>query len=154
MLQELYMYVVNVYSQCFIYFFRCKLQVCLSGCCICFTHILQVFYLDAAFVCNGFQVLQMFFQVFSDACFKCFIYLQTYVASVAPRYFKSRSDVAHVTMWPDCCSCWTGCEVCNVGSSGMRSAVRERGADVGVRTSGRKHCRIQHSIPEDPSLEE
>ena len=28
----------------------------LSGCCIYFTHILQVFYLDVAYVCNGFQL--------------------------------------------------------------------------------------------------
>jgi hypothetical protein len=30
------------------------LQVCLFGCCICFTHMLHVFYLDVVFVCNGF----------------------------------------------------------------------------------------------------
>jgi hypothetical protein len=30
------------------------LQVCLSRCCICFTHMLQVFYLHVAYVCNGF----------------------------------------------------------------------------------------------------
>jgi hypothetical protein len=33
------------------------LQVCLSGCCICFTHILEVFYLDVAYVCNIFRVV-------------------------------------------------------------------------------------------------
>jgi hypothetical protein len=33
-------------------------QVCLSGCCICFTHRLHVFYLDVAYVCNGFRVFQ------------------------------------------------------------------------------------------------
>jgi hypothetical protein len=48
------------------------LQVRLSVCCICFTHMLQVFYLDVAYVCNVFQV---FFQVFLDTCFKCFICL-------------------------------------------------------------------------------
>jgi hypothetical protein len=36
----------------------------LFGCRICFTHILQVFYLDVAFVCNGFQVFfKLFLQV-------------------------------------------------------------------------------------------
>jgi hypothetical protein len=31
-------------------FFRRMLQVCLSKYCICFTHMLQVFYLDVAYV--------------------------------------------------------------------------------------------------------
>jgi hypothetical protein len=35
-------------------FFRCMLQVRLSGCCICFTHMLQVFYLDVAYVLQWF----------------------------------------------------------------------------------------------------
>ena len=34
-------------------FFRYMLQVCLSGYCICFTHMLQVFYLNVAYFCNG-----------------------------------------------------------------------------------------------------
>ena len=41
----------------FYLFFRHMLQVCLSACCICFTHMLQVFYLTVAYVCNGFKVL-------------------------------------------------------------------------------------------------
>jgi hypothetical protein len=60
------------------------LQVCLSGCCIRFTYMLQVFYLDVAYV------LQCFFKCFlgvfasvSEAYFECFICLQTYVANVA-----------------------------------------------------------------------
>jgi hypothetical protein len=32
---------------------------------------------------------------FSGVIFKCFIYLHTYVASVASVYFKSKSGVAH-----------------------------------------------------------
>jgi hypothetical protein len=64
------------------------LQVCLSGFCICFTHKLQVFYLDVAYVLIWFQV---FF------C-KCFICLLLYIASVASRCFKSRSAVARVAM--------------------------------------------------------
>jgi hypothetical protein len=56
-------------------FFRRMLQVCLSGCYICFTYMLQMFYLDVAYVCNGFQVFFMCFASVSDACFKCFIYL-------------------------------------------------------------------------------
>jgi hypothetical protein len=38
----------------------CKLQVCFSGCCICFTHTLHLFYLDVAYGYNGF------FEVFLD----------------------------------------------------------------------------------------
>jgi hypothetical protein len=37
-------------------FSRRMLQVCLSGCSICFTHTLHVFYLDVGYGCNGFQV--------------------------------------------------------------------------------------------------
>jgi hypothetical protein len=32
------------------------LQVCLSGCCICFMRMLQVFHRDNVYVCNDFQV--------------------------------------------------------------------------------------------------
>ena len=61
-------------------FFRRMLQVCLSGCCICFTHMLQVFYLNVAYVCNGFHEFSSVLQVF-----------QTHDASV--------SDVSYV-----CCN--------------------------------------------------
>jgi hypothetical protein len=42
-------YVLSMFSEC-------MLQVCLSGCYICFTHILHLFYLDVASGCNVFQV--------------------------------------------------------------------------------------------------
>ena len=77
------------------------LQVCLSGCCICFTHTLHVFYLDVAYGCSGFQV---FFQVFSEVCFKCFNCLQTYVATIVFGCFKSRSDVASLQPPPSSAS--------------------------------------------------
>jgi hypothetical protein len=58
--------------------------------------MLQKFYLDFT------QWLQVFFHVFfanvSYICFKCFICLQTYVASVASICFKNRSGGAHVAM--------------------------------------------------------
>jgi hypothetical protein len=44
----------------------------LSGCCLCFTHMLQVFYLEVAYACNGFQVFSCVLRLF-----------QTYVASVS-----------------------------------------------------------------------
>jgi hypothetical protein len=31
------------------------LQECLSRCCICFAHMLQVFYVNVAYVWNGFK---------------------------------------------------------------------------------------------------
>jgi hypothetical protein len=49
-----------------------------------------MFYLDIAYV------LKLFSSVFANvsvACFKCFICLQTYVASVVSKCFKSRLDV-------------------------------------------------------------
>ena len=46
-------------------FFQSTLQVCLLVCCICFTHMLQVFYLDVAYVLQWFlSVFHMFLQVF------------------------------------------------------------------------------------------
>ena len=35
-------------------FSRRTLQVCLFGCCICSTHMLQIFYLDVAYVLQWF----------------------------------------------------------------------------------------------------
>jgi len=35
-----------------------RIVVCLSGCCIRFTYMLQMFYLNIVYVCNDFQVLQ------------------------------------------------------------------------------------------------
>jgi hypothetical protein len=95
-------------------FFRRMLQVCLFGCCICCTHMLQVLYLDVAHVLQCFfkcfscvfasvsnayfrcmfQVFQIYVSRVLDAYFKCFICLQTYVANVASRCFKSRSGIA------------------------------------------------------------
>ena len=93
MLQWLYMYVASFCSQCFICFSRHMLQVCLFECCICFTHMLQVFYLDVAYVFSMFLSVLGVFASVSDACFKCFISHQTYVASAASKCFKSTSGV-------------------------------------------------------------
>jgi hypothetical protein len=45
-------------------FFQTMLQVCLSECCICFTPMLQIFYLDVVYICNDFKCFQVFLQVF------------------------------------------------------------------------------------------
>jgi hypothetical protein len=94
MLQWLYTYVASVYFKCFICFFRRMLQVfyldvayvshiCLQvfleGCCICFAMAFQVF-------------LDVFTSV-SDTYFKYFIFLQMHVAKVSSGYFKSRSTL-------------------------------------------------------------
>jgi hypothetical protein len=101
MLQWLYTYVANVCSQCFICVFRRMLQECLSECCICFTHMLEMFYVDVAYVCNGFKCFFRFFASVSDASFKCFICLHTYIASIVFGCFKSRSGVASPSL-PRC----------------------------------------------------
>jgi hypothetical protein len=62
-------YVLSVFS-------RRMLQACLSGCCICFTHTLHVFYLNVAYDCNGFKCFYVFFSIVSEVCFKCFNCLQ------------------------------------------------------------------------------
>jgi hypothetical protein len=94
MLQLLYTYVASVCFQCLICVFGRTLQVCLSRCCICFAHMCKG---DVAYVCNRFQEnFQVFFASVLEACFKCFICLQTYVASVAFGYFKSRLSVAYL----------------------------------------------------------
>jgi hypothetical protein len=47
--------------------------------------------MDVAYVCNGFQVFLGVFANISNSCFKCFICLHMYVASVVSECFKSRS---------------------------------------------------------------
>jgi hypothetical protein len=71
-LQWLYTYVAKVCYQCFICVFGRILQVCLSRYCIYFTHMLQLFYLDVAYVCNGFRC---FFQVFQKYVSSIFFYM-------------------------------------------------------------------------------
>jgi hypothetical protein len=89
MLQVFYMDVAKVYQdiayvavtihvyckrmlQMFYLFFRRMLQACLSGCCICFTYILQMFYLHVAYV------LQWLLGAFKGL-FSCFVIFFTSV---------------------------------------------------------------------------
>jgi len=39
------------------------------------SHMLRVFYLDVAYICNGFQVFSDVFANISDLCFKCFTHV-------------------------------------------------------------------------------
>jgi hypothetical protein len=60
MLQWLYMFVAKCRFQMFYLFFKRMSASVSCGCCICFTYILRVFYLDVTYV------LQWFFRCFSD----------------------------------------------------------------------------------------
>jgi hypothetical protein len=64
--------------------------------------MIQVFYLDVAYVYNGFKCSSGIFASVLDACLKCFICFQTYVAIVASECFKTRSSVASPSS-PFCC---------------------------------------------------
>ena len=93
-------YVVSVLSEC------CKIR---SGCCIymlaasiCFKVFssvsyvcLQVFHLDVAYVCNGFQNIFRHFRKCFRRLFQVFHLSFLYVTIVASECFKSRSGVAH-----------------------------------------------------------
>jgi len=65
-----------------------------DACC----NMLQVFYLDVAYVRNDINYFSCVFASVSYVCFNYFICLQTYVASVASGCFKNRSGVAHVVI--------------------------------------------------------
>ena len=87
MLHMLQVFQINIASVCSKYF-------------ICFGHMFaSIFNLDVAYVvlfgcCICLQwfssVFLMFFSSVSEACFKCFICLLLYVASIASGCFKSR----------------------------------------------------------------
>jgi hypothetical protein len=68
-LQWLYEYVVKVCSQYLIFVFGRMLQMFSSRYCICFSHTLQVFYLDVAYI---FPMATHVFLVFHCKCFNCF----------------------------------------------------------------------------------
>jgi hypothetical protein len=74
------------------------LQVCLSERCIRFTHMLQVFIWILRMFAMVFKCFLCVFASVSETCLKCFIYLRTYVESVAFGCFKSRLGVVHVAM--------------------------------------------------------
>jgi hypothetical protein len=64
------------------------------------TYVASVLSRRCIYFAMSFQVFSGVFVSVSDACFKCFICLQTYVANVSSRCFESRSGVAHVAMAP------------------------------------------------------
>ena len=68
-------------------------------CCKCvYLHVAYVSHICYKCFIWMLRLFAMIFKCFlsvSDICFKCLIYLQMYIVSLASRYFKSRSDVAH-----------------------------------------------------------
>jgi hypothetical protein len=84
------------------------LQVWISGCCTCFTHMLQVFHLDVAYV---FQVFFMCFRMCCRCIFRMFQLFHMYMASVSFGCFKNRSRVLCMLQCETltaiaCYSCW------------------------------------------------
>jgi hypothetical protein len=85
----------------------------LSGCCIYFTVVLQVFHPDVAYVFT--HMLQVFHLEVAyvlqwlHTCFRCILQVfqlfWTYIANVSFRCCKSRSGVAHVAVEPICSGC-------------------------------------------------
>ena len=84
-------YVANVFIW-MLHMFHTYVVSVLSRCCVCFTMV--------------FKCVSCVFASVSDAFFKCFICLQTYIASVAYGCFKSRSGIAspssHSAALPQC----------------------------------------------------
>ena len=81
-----------------------------------FTHMMQVFYLDVAYVYNGFNCFSGVFASVSNVCFKCFICFQKYVAIVTPGCFKTRSGVTSPSL-PSAIS--PRCQAQEVSASGV-----------------------------------
>jgi hypothetical protein len=97
MFQQFQMDVVHVLSGCCIYF-TVMLQVFHPDVAYVFMHMLQVFHLDVAYVLQWLHT-----------CFRCmlqvFQWFRAYVANVSSKCCKNRSGVAHVAVEP-ICSCY------------------------------------------------
>ena len=72
--------------------YTCMLRAYVSS---VFRYFIRMFASVSSRFCICLQCCSSVFASVLDACFKCFIYLLLYVATVAFRYFKSRSDVTH-----------------------------------------------------------
>jgi hypothetical protein len=89
-------------------------------CCKCFTWMLRIF----AMV---FKCFSCGFASVSDACFKCFMGIQTYVSNVASICFKSRSGY---------CTCCNGTHL-----------SQPQAAAAGASSSGRRRRRGRELFP-------
>ena len=109
------------------------LQVYLSGCCICLTHMLQVFYLDVAYVRNDFQVVSGVFASISD------VYCKYFVACVLFGCYKNRSR---------CCTYYE--QARKVGGGGGGPMARNRGAARRRKDEGTATATATVSLPATP----
>jgi hypothetical protein len=133
MLQWLYMSLSSVCSKCFI-LFSTFIASDSSRCCKYFKRTSQLFYLDVAYVCNGFQEFSCAFASVLDACgkyFSRFVWiLQMFHLDVS----KVDRDVAHVAKWltyHNRLLHQLGRRACAWGSGGM-----ERCSAVGAGSGG------------------
>ena len=116
---------------------RCKCFICMLH---IFHSMLQVFYLDVTYVCNGFSRVSKCFASISDACYKyfsCFVrILQVFCLNV----LKIDWDVEHIACdhpaTTTCCSC-LGTVYARGGAEGwstFRQRAREARGDSGRGT--------------------
>jgi hypothetical protein len=128
-------------SSMFHLFLRRMLQACLSGCCIRFTYMLQVF-----------LMLRMFAMVFNYfcKCFRCIFWMFhvpfLYVATVASGYLKSRLSVAHgMHVGSEMGREWAAWALCGRGwCTRGRATSRRRGPTCGcaIRRGNRLQPRV------------
>jgi hypothetical protein len=108
-----------------------------SGCCICFTHMLQVFHLDAAYV---LQWLHTCFPRVLDVYFKCFNSFE-HMLQMFPLDVTKIDLALHMLQWVlsaavACCSWWAclharGCGGVQAAGAGNRAIADQDGAVAG-----------------------
>jgi hypothetical protein len=107
------------------------LQVFLFGCCVCFTNMFaSAFDRMLHIFCNSFSSVLGVFASVSDACFKCFIFLQTHVTKVEWVLYMLQCDSPATAVW------------CNAGAACMRvrSGKMERCKATGEGSGAGRPC--------------
>jgi hypothetical protein len=104
MLQWLYTYVASVYSNCFIYFRR----------------MLQVFYLNVAYVAVATHMLHWLYTYVASVCSKFFICFRHMLQEMLSccKYFMSRCRWSLYARY-GCCKSRSGCRICCNGYTHM-----------------------------------
>jgi hypothetical protein len=110
-----------------------------SGCCIIFTHMLQVFHLDVAYV---LQSLYMCFPRVSDVCCKCFNCFGR-ILQMFPLDVAKVNIVLLILQWTPsavrpACMC-VGVEGARAVSAGNRADADRNGASEGHTAAGGPH---------------
>ena len=141
MLQWLYTYVASVCFKCFVYFS--------DICCKCFyqdvdyvSHICLQVFLSRCYIyfAIAFQVFLGIFASVLDACFKCFIFLQTYVAKISSGILDVlKVDLVLYMLQCDspttttCCSYWGALRACGKRRDGALRGCGQSLPGVGVQ---------------------